>query len=81
MFIHWLLFHKKEASKIAENKRFRVIYHLGQGVEAVKIVEAESKKEAASGLDKEELKDFIGENDTYFQFHLEDVKMVSVQEV
>lgn len=44
-------------------------------------MEAESKKEAASGLDKEELKEFIGENDTYYQFKLEEVKMVSVQEI
>ncbi|RNF38115.1 hypothetical protein [Planococcus salinus] len=64
-----------------ENKNHRVVYHLGGGVEAVAIVEAESKKEAATGLDKNEIIEFIGENETYFQFKLEDVKMVSVEEI
>lgn len=53
---------------------------MGHGVEAVKIVEAGSKKEAATGLDKDEILEFIGENETYYQFYLHDVKMVSVQE-
>lgn len=61
-------------------KKYRVVFHLGQGVEAVQIIEAESPKEAATILDKEGLKEFHGENGTYFQFRLEDVKMVSVQE-
>lgn len=65
---------------MAEIKNYRVVYHLGQGVEAVQIVEAESHKEAACGLDKEEMKDFLGENDTFFQFRMEEVKMVSVKE-
>lgn len=65
---------------MAENKNYRVIYHLGQGVEAVQIVAAKSPKEAASGLDNEEMKDFLGENDTFFQFRMEEVKMVSVKE-
>lgn len=65
---------------MAEKKSYRVIYHLGQGVEAVGIVEAESPKEAACGLDKKEMKEFLGENDTYFQFRMEEVKMVSVEE-
>lgn len=71
---------KKEVSKIAETKKYRVVFHLGQGVEAVQIIEAGSHKEAATILDKVELKEFIGENDTYYQFKLEEVKMVSVQE-
>ncbi|RLQ91480.1 hypothetical protein [Planomicrobium sp. Y74] len=65
---------------MAETKNYRVIYHLGQGVEAVQIVEAGSPKEAACGLDKKEMKDFLGENDTHFQFRMEEVKMVSVKE-
>lgn len=71
---------KKEASPIAETRKYRVVYHLGQGVEAAQIVEAGSHKEASTILDKEGLKEFLGENETYYQFKLEEVKMISVQE-
>jgi hypothetical protein len=66
---------------IAETKNYRVVYHLGEGVEAAQIIEAGSHKEASTILDKDGLKEFLGENETYFQFKLEEVKMISVHEV
>ncbi|MGM0897966.1 MAG: hypothetical protein ACQEV0_08700 [Bacillota bacterium] len=59
-------------------KKFRVVYHFGGGVEAVSTVEAGSQKEAVSGLDADDFREFIGDNDTYYQFKMSEVKMVSV---
>lgn len=65
---------------MAAQKQYRVIYHLGGGVEAVDIVQADTAKEAACNLDCGETKTFTGENDVFFKFQMEAVKMISVEE-
>ena len=62
------------------NKEYHVVYHLGGGIEAVEIVLANTEKEAACNIDAEGVKEFIGENDKFFKFKMEDVKMISVKE-
>lgn len=62
-------------------KKFRVVYHFGGGVEAVSTVEADTPKQAVSGLDADDFREFVGDNDTYYQFKMDEVKMVSVAEV
>lgn len=66
---------------MSETKNYRVVYHFGGGAEASIVVEAGSQKEAVSGINTEDIREFIGENDTYFQFRMSEVKMVSVSEV
>lgn len=65
---------------MAKSKNYRVVYHLGGGAEAAIVVEAGSPKEAASGLDSDSMLEFTGENNTFFQFRMSEVKMVSVTE-
>lgn len=66
---------------MAQTKKYRVVYHLGSGVEAAIVVEAGSPKEAASGLDSDSMLEFTGENNTFFQFRMSEVKMVSATEM
>ena len=66
---------------MASTKKFRVVYHFGAGVEAVSTVEADTPKQAVSGLDADDFREFIGDNHTYYQFKMNEVKMVSVTEV
>lgn len=62
-------------------KKFRVVYHFGAGVEAISTVEANTPKQAVSGLDADDFREFIGDHNTYYQFKMSEVKMVSVTEV
>ncbi|MFP3359679.1 hypothetical protein R0K17_20345 [Planococcus sp. SIMBA_143] len=54
---------------------------MGAGVEAVSTVEADPPKQAVSGLDADAFREFIGDNDTYYQFKMDEAKMVSATEV
>ncbi|WP_088008950.1 hypothetical protein [Indiicoccus explosivorum] len=63
-----------------EPKKYKVIYHLGDGMEAVEITEAHSTKEAAADLESDDTIAFTGENGVFYKFSLTDVKMISVDE-
>ncbi|AQQ52167.1 hypothetical protein [Planococcus lenghuensis] len=66
---------------MATEKQYRVIYHLGGEVKAVDLVKADTAKEAACNLDCGETKTFIGENNVFYKFRMEDVKMISVEKL
>ncbi|TDL31072.1 hypothetical protein E2R51_14850 [Jeotgalibacillus sp. S-D1] len=64
---------------MANAQKFRVTYHLVNGVEVVDDVESESKKTAALQYGHDEIKFVENEDEKFYKFNLKDVVLITVE--